>query len=66
MLSVQGVEKYHVSCVYEVKFGFTYATLDKYIRGIEVPEDDIREKIDRMHERNLFKLNMPEAFVPEM
>ena len=50
----------------EMKFGFTYATLDKYIRGIEVPEDDIREKIDRMHERNLFKLNMPEAFVPEM
>ena len=49
----------------EVKIGFAYATLDKYIRGEEVPEPATREKIDRMHERNLFKLNMPESFVPE-
>ena len=48
----------------EVKIGFTYETLDKYIRGEEVPSDDIKRKIDSMHERNLFKLRMPESFVP--
>lgn len=49
----------------EVKFGFTYDTLDKYIRGIEIPPEDIKHKIDRMHARNLFKLDMPVAFVPD-
>ena len=45
----------------EEKFGFTYATLDKYIRGIEIPEPAIKEKIDRMHKGNAFKLQMVET-----
>ena len=39
----------------EQKFGFSYETLDKYIRfGIE-PETEIQKKIDRMHENSQFK-----------
>lgn len=39
----------------EEKFGFSYETLDKYIReGIE-PEEAVKEKIDKMHERSQFK-----------
>ena len=39
----------------EEKFGFSYETLDKYIRfGIE-PAEEIKEKIDRMHENSQFK-----------
>ena len=39
----------------EKKFGFTYETLDKYIRfGVE-PEPEIKEKIDRMHKNSQFK-----------
>lgn len=52
----------------EQKFGFTYATLDKYIRqGIE-PEPEIKEKIDRMHKNSQFKrniLNVP-AYKPTL
>lgn len=46
----------------EEKFGFTYATLDKYIRGLEDPEPEIKEKIDRMHKNNLFKLQLVDTF----
>lgn len=41
----------------EENLGFTYQMLDDYIRrGIE-PAPDIKEKIDRMHKLNLFKLS---------
>ncbi len=44
----------------EENLGFTYAMLDKYIRGLDdlssVPE--IKEKIDRMHRANLHKLQL--------
>ena len=40
----------------EAKFGFSYATLDKYLRGVEEPSADIKKKIDDWHNRNLFKL----------
>lgn len=46
----------------EEKFGFTYATLDKYIRGIEEPEKEIKNKIDRWHKSILFKLKPKEHF----
>lgn len=52
------------SCSDEEKFGFTYETLDKYIRTGECDDPAVREKIDRMHERNLFKMSMPECFKP--
>lgn len=50
----------------EVKFGFTYETLDHYIREGICNDPDIKEKIDSMHRRNLFKteiLRIP-AFEP--
>lgn len=50
------------SCSDEQKFGFTYATLDHYIRTGECPDAEVKAKIDRMHACNLFKLSMPEAF----
>lgn len=47
----------------EDNLGFTYATLDAYVGdGIE-PESEIKEKIDRLHKQNLFKLLPMESFV---
>ena len=47
----------------EDNLGFTYAELDAYIRdGIE-PSEDIKTKIDSMHEKNLFKLQLMPSFV---
>ncbi len=48
----------------EDNLGFTYAMLDKYIRTGEIEDLEIKEKIDRMHERNLFKLQLMPAFKP--
>lgn len=46
----------------EEKLGFTYETLDRYIReGIE-PEPLVKEKIDRLHAMNLFKLQLMPCF----
>ena len=42
----------------EDNLGFTYAQLDKYIREGICEDASIKEKIDRMHERNLFKLQL--------
>lgn len=46
----------------EENLGFTYETLDKYIREGVLPEPDIKEKIDSMHKRNLFKLELMPCF----
>lgn len=45
----------------EVKFGFTYNVLDRYIRTNECEDVFIRKKIDDRHRKNLFKLKLPEA-----
>ncbi|MEE1279294.1 MAG: NAD(+) synthase [Oscillospiraceae bacterium] len=46
----------------EDNLGFTYATLDAYIReGIE-PDADIKNTIDTMHRNNLFKLSYMPCF----
>ena len=42
----------------EEKFGFSYETLDKYIRNVEEPEPEIKEKIDRMHKASQFKRDL--------
>ena len=42
----------------EVKFGFTYEMLDKYIREGVCEDDAIREKIDEMHAKSQFKRNI--------
>lgn len=50
----------------EDNLGFTYAALDRYIRdGIE-PETAVKEKIDTLHRRNLFKLQLMPSFDPEI
>lgn len=47
----------------EDNLGFTYAELDSYIRdGIE-PSEEVKAKIDSMHEKNLFKLQPIPSFV---
>lgn len=47
----------------EDNLGFTYAELDAYIRdGIE-PSEEVKAKIDSMHEKNLFKLQLTPSFV---
>lgn len=52
------------SCSDEQKFGFTYEILDRYIRTGECDDPAIKKKIDGMHERNWFKMSMPESFEP--
>lgn len=49
----------------EENLGFTYDTLDKYIREGVQPERHIKEKIDRLHKQNLFKLKYMDSFVYE-
>ncbi len=49
----------------EENLGFTYATLDKYIRG-EITLDDqpeLKERIERLHRANLHKLRLMPKFV---
>lgn len=46
----------------EDNLGFTYAELDKYIReGIE-PAEDKKKRIDELHKKNLFKLQLMPSF----
>lgn len=40
----------------EDNMGFTYKVLDDYIRNGILPTPEIKEKIDKMHVKNLFKL----------
>ncbi|MDR0571120.1 MAG: NAD(+) synthase [Clostridiales Family XIII bacterium] len=46
----------------EENLGFTYATLDRYIREGLCEDAAVREKIDRMHELNLHKLRLMPSF----
>lgn len=46
----------------EDNLGFTYDMLDKYIRTGEIEDMDIKAKIDSMHEKNLFKLQLMPSF----
>ena len=46
----------------EDNLGFTYAVLDRYIREGICEDKEIRDKIDRMHRMNLFKLQLMPAF----
>lgn len=50
----------------EENLGFTYAELDKYIRTGEIADPSTKERIDRMHKNNLFKLQLMPSFVPEI
>lgn len=46
----------------EDNLGFTYAALDKYIRDGEIESEELKNKIDQMHEKNLFKLQLMPSF----
>ena len=48
----------------EEKLGFTYAVLDQYIRTGVCTDASVREKIDRLHRQNLFKLSPIPSFIP--
>lgn len=50
----------------EDNLGFTYAELDRYIRTGEIDNKATKEKIDGMHSRNLFKLQLMPAFEPKL
>lgn len=50
----------------EDRFGFTYEVLDKYIRTGICEDEGIKNKIDSMHEKNLFKLDPMPAFKYEV
>ena len=49
----------------EDNLGFTYDTLDRYIRTGEIEDLAIKEKVDTLHKRNLFKLSLMPSFIPE-
>ena len=48
----------------EDNLGFTYETLDKYIREGVIEDEELKAKIDNMHAKNLFKLQLMPAFKP--
>lgn len=50
----------------EDNFGFSYEVLDRYIRTSEIDDIDIKNKIDKMHQDNLFKLKPMECFDPKI
>lgn len=49
----------------EENLGFSYEMLDEYIRTGRIADEAAKEKIDRLHEKNLFKLQpMPKFVLP--
>ncbi len=48
----------------EDNLGFTYAELDRYIREGIIEDQEKKERIDRMHKMNTFKLQLMPAFDP--
>ena len=49
----------------EENLGFTYAELDKYIREGVIEDEAKKERIDRLHKLNQFKLQLMPAFKPK-
>ena len=50
----------------EDNLGFTYAELDRYIRTGEIEDKAKKERIDRLHKQNLFKLLPMPSFDPKL
>ena len=50
----------------EDNLGFTYAELDRYIRTGEIDDPEKKARIDDMHRKNQFKLQMMPGFQPEL
>ena len=49
----------------EDNLGFTYAVLDEYIRTGHIDDPETKARIDSLHERNKFKLELMPSFKPE-
>lgn len=49
----------------EENLGFTYAELDRYIREGKIDDPVKKEKIDRLHEINAFKLKLMPVYEPD-
>ena len=49
----------------EDKLGFTYQVLDEYIRTGICYDSKVKEKIERLHQRNLHKVTLMPRFNPE-
>ena len=49
----------------EDNLGFSYEVLDRYIRTGEIEDAVVKEKIDRLYEKNLFKLQLMPKFTEE-
>ena len=49
----------------EENLGFTYAVLDRYIREGKIDSEETKERIDRLHKQNEFKLKLMPSFKPE-
>ena len=65
------VEKVPIDGLYSGKtdednMGFTYKMLDHYIRTGEIDDPEKKARIDSMHVRNLFKLQMYPMFDPDI
>lgn len=50
----------------EDNLGFTYATLDRYIREGKIDDKATKERIDTLHKKNLFKLKLMPSFDPKI
>jgi NAD+ synthase len=50
----------------EENLGFTYAELDRYIREGVIDDEAKKEKIDRLHRNNLFKLQLMPSYKPDI
>ena len=50
----------------EDNLGFTYAELDRYIRTGEIDNAETKERIDRLHKINQFKLQLMPIFDPKI
>jgi NAD+ synthase len=50
----------------EENLGFTYDVLDRYIRTGVIEDAETKKRIDEMHNRNLFKLQLMPVFKPEI
>ncbi|HAU84196.1 MAG TPA: NAD(+) synthase [Lachnospiraceae bacterium] len=46
----------------EDNLGFSYDVLDRYIRTGEIDSEELKQKIDAMHKKNLFKLQLMPCF----
>ncbi|MBQ3816815.1 MAG: NAD(+) synthase [Clostridia bacterium] len=49
----------------EDNLGFTYAELDRYIRTGKIENQETKTRIDMLHKKNLFKLQLMPGFKPE-